>query len=127
MDELFAELDAIPMTVQWNGQDCAVLAATAHWLFAFTPDDMLLAQVGKDAELAPFPAEHLVNALRLLDQGFRLEIRARVGGGDAEVLDPDDTTTAFRTAFSRWLPSRPSDLELEAEDWAWLWAQEQKS
>lgn len=82
MDELFAELESIAMTVYWNGMDCEVLAATAHWLFALTPDGTLLAQVGKDAELAPFPAEHLVNALRLLDQGFRLEIRARVGGDD---------------------------------------------
>lgn len=127
MDELFAELDAIPMTVDWNGMGCEVLAATAHWLFALTPDDTLLAQVGRDAELAPFPAEHLVNALRLLDQGFHLEIRARVGGGDPEVLDPVDTAAAFRIAFSRWLPSRPSDLELDTDDWAWLWSQEQKS
>ena len=126
-DELAAELDSIPMTVTWDGQDCEVLSATKHWLFALTPRGTLLAQVGRDADLVPFAPENLVTTLRLADQGHTLEIRAKRGGEDSEILDPADTHAAFRAAFQRWLPHRPAELDLSADDWAWLWSQEQKS
>lgn len=125
-DELAAELNSIPMMVTWEGKECEVLSANKDWLFALTPLGALLAQVGRDSDLVPFAPENLISTLRLADQGHVLEIRARVGAGESEILDPADTRSAFRRAFERWLPHRPAELDLDADDWSWLWSEEAK-
>jgi len=125
-DELSAALSSIPLTVDYDGVECRVISATKNWLFALTPRGEVLAQVGRDNELAPFPAEHLVTTLRLADEGFAVEVRAR-RGDQVEVLDSEDTKQAFQQAFTAWNAVRARDWSgegLEAEDWSWLWAQE---
>lgn len=126
-EELAAELNAIPMRVTWDGQECEILSATQDWLFVLTPRGGLLAQVGRDNELVPFAPENLVSTMRLADQGYKLDIRARRNGEDSETLDPEDTLAAFRTAFQHWLPHRPVELDLDADEWSWLWSEEAKA